>query len=554
MERESVSNRELLEKYKPLPNPWFSSNIAYQGWGKATFEKPKGTVEGKTRINVSENGEFDAVMEMEHLFTTERIAGKGSFQICKFVTGNLGSDNEIVHTGKIENPCSGMTVTTDDGIFNATGNIYHGVKFGFEDKIKFYISSGNFLVNNCIESVYWIAPLTNFIRSFPYNFEPLIVNHPLRLFITPVIPTLSDEGQMRDALLAANRANTIIGFSYKDRVGYIQPTIDYNEKAGKIKSGDIKQGITALMVSDIAPDMDEENFSEDCALLLSIAIGNPIACPWIEFRDKLGNLVSRKHVLTIKSEYKEGYAIISESNNLGISQLLSAASIANAFHEDYYHVLLTHLARLQSFSRQIEDHMDLLCRTFDFLGEVFDLGTQNLMDGLSLVEKQEINLILQDAVEKLEQLELQTDNYSKNKIQQIQDRIINANNVSRAFGLTVMDLLAKFNLCDEQVMNNYYSHQSKREKRTWAGKLSMYRGTVIHNGYFQTRNGLHNFDEIIQTEDHLHDILVRIALKILNFEGNYQPRMIRPFVTDKTANWVTETTPAEELGYGRLER
>ncbi|MFA5837528.1 MAG: hypothetical protein WC837_11305 [Bellilinea sp.] len=78
MERESVSNRELLEKYKPLPNPWFSSNIAYQGWGKATFEKPKGTVEGKTRINVSENGEFDVVMEMEHLYTTERIAGKGT--------------------------------------------------------------------------------------------------------------------------------------------------------------------------------------------------------------------------------------------------------------------------------------------------------------------------------------------------------------------------------------------------------------------------------------------------------------------------------------------
>ena len=554
MENETINSQNLWKKYAPVQNPWFSSKIVYEGMGEATFEKPKGIVEGKTRINVSENGEFDVVMEMEHLYTTERIAGKGSFQICKFVTGNLGSDNEIVHTGKIENPCSGMTVTTDDGIFNATGNIYHGVKFGFEDKIKFYISSGNFLVNNCIESVYWIAPLTNFIRSFPYNFEQLIVNHPLRLFITPVVPTLSDEGQMRDALLAANRANTMIDFFYKNRVGYIQPTIDYNEKAGKIKSGEIKQGITALMVSEIAPEMDEEKFSEDYTLLLSIAIGNLIACPWIEFRDKLGNLVSRKHVLTIKSEYKEGYAIISEFNNLGISQLLSAASIAKAFHEDYYHVLLAHLARLQSFSRQIEDHMDLLCRTFDFLGEVFDLGTQNLMDDLSLGEKQEVNSILQDAAKRLKQLKLQTKNHSKNKIQQIQDRIINANNMSRAFGLTVMDLLAKFDLYDEQVMNNYYSHQSRREKRTWAGKLSMYRGTVIHSGYFQTRNGLHNFDEIIQTEDHLHDILVRIALKILNFEGNYQPRVIRHLGTDKTANWVTETTPAEELGYGRRER
>ena len=52
MVNESYDDQTLWKMYSPKPNPWFSSEIVYKGWGIATFEKPAGTIEGKTHDGI----------------------------------------------------------------------------------------------------------------------------------------------------------------------------------------------------------------------------------------------------------------------------------------------------------------------------------------------------------------------------------------------------------------------------------------------------------------------------------------------------------------------
>lgn len=52
-------------------------------------------------------------------------------------------------------------------------------------------------------------------------------------------------------------------------------------------------------------------------------------------------------------------------------------------------------------------------------------------------------------------------------------------------------------------------------------------------------------------QDHLHDILVRIILKVLGYEGDYQPRVIDYLTDGKTINWINEEMSATNLGYKR---
>jgi hypothetical protein len=79
--------------------------------------------------------------------------------------------------------------------------------------------------------------------------------------------------------------------------------------------------------------------------------------------------------------------------------------------------------------------------------------------------------------------------------------------------------------------------------------LSQLRNTPLHKGYFPMRDGTFDPDEIVSTENHLHDLLVRIALKIIGYKGYYQPRVIDYLVNGKTVDWVNSFTTVIELGY-----
>ena len=111
-----------------------------------------------------------------------------------------------------------------------------------------------------------------------------------------------------------------------------------------------------------------------------------------------------------------------------------------------------------------------------------------------------------------------------------------------------MDILKHYKMPDAVIMRKEYFPQSQ-SSRSWIQTLSWFRNAPTYKGYFSIQDGTFESDEIIKIENHLHDILVRIVLKILGYTGKYQPRVIDQIVDDKTVEWVKETTSMQELGY-----
>lgn len=547
MTDEVYDNETLWKLYSPKPNPWFSSDIVYEGWGIATFENPPGTIEGKTRIAVDETGTLDVVMEFEKLNTEVTIHGTGEFRYLKFLQADLSAGNTVGIGSDNINPCSSLKVQTETGSFVSDGKVFYSHGLGLDSELRFLLSEGTYKENNAGNPKYWVLPLTNFISSFHLLYYPELAQHPLRLFITPIVPEMADEKQRQMALFAANRANTLIGFYFGESAGYIQPVLDYNEKEEKLKSGQAKRCITALMISEVSSKLDEVWFPNDYTNLISFARGITVSAAWVEFRDDDGKLVSRKHIPQFETDYKKEYAVIDEAIHGGLGHLISLASNSSEFGKSYFRVLIAHLIRLQPYSRHIEDQMDLLCRSFDTLCEEFGFSVQNLAKSLPDDVQARIDEILANARREFQELSRSASSDIKPVLQQIGSRVSNAKNTDRAFGLAVMDLLKKYELPDITIMDKYYALHPDVQGRSWVQTLTKYRGAAIHTGYFSHEN--YDIQDVLVLEDHLHDILVRIALKILNYQGTYQPRVIRYLVDGKNVQWVDENTPATKLGY-----
>jgi hypothetical protein len=547
MNDEIYDDETLWKMFSPKPNPWFSSDIVYEGWGIASFDKPTGTIEGKTKIVVSEAGNLNVEMDYEKLNTEVTIYGHESLKFTKFLQANLSKGNVVgIGTDNI-NPCSKLTVQTDRGEFESSGKVFYSQGLGFNSKLKLFISEGTYTEQPIDKRKFWVLPLTNFVSSFHVQSHPLVTQHPLRLYRTSIVPEMSNEEQKKKALFVTNRANLVITFLFGEAVGYIQPVLDYNEREEKLKSGLAKKSITALMISDVTSKLEECWFPNDYTNLISVAIGNVVGASWIEFRDEIGKLVSRQHITQLGNEYQKGYAIINEAIHGGLGHLITIASKSQEFGKSYFRVLIAHLIRLQSHSRQIEDHMDLLCRTFDTLCEEFGFSVQNLAKSLPEDVQIKIKSVLSNARREVRKISNESSSDIKPTLEQIENRISNASNTDRAFGLAVSDLIKKYELQDKSIMDKYYALFPESQGKSWVNILTKYRGAAVHKGYFAEEH--YDIHDVLVLEDHLQDILVRIALKIVGYEGSYQPRVIQYLVDGKKIDWVNEDTPASQLGY-----
>ena len=92
----SMESESIWNKYSPTFTPWFESEFTYEGWGKATFENPIGTVEGKTKISVDELGNLNAKMEYE-LLETEAVIDESfeTFRLMKFLHRSLDKNGHL---------------------------------------------------------------------------------------------------------------------------------------------------------------------------------------------------------------------------------------------------------------------------------------------------------------------------------------------------------------------------------------------------------------------------------------------------------------------------
>ena len=86
-------------------------------------------------------------------------------------------------------------------------------------------------------------------------------------------------------------------------------------------------------------------------------------------------------------------------------------------------------------------------------------------------------------------------------------------------------------------------------QHSWAAFLTKYRTDVFHGAFFDTSKPYSRLRNLDFTAGHLYDLLVRILLRMVGYDGNYlnYTRASKPIPLD--VNWVTEATPTSHFGY-----
>jgi hypothetical protein len=87
------------------------------------------------------------------------------------------------------------------------------------------------------------------------------------------------------------------------------------------------------------------------------------------------------------------------------------------------------------------------------------------------------------------------------------------------------------------------------KKRTWSQTLNIYRNDVVHDAYLRFSKGKYDPHEILTIINHLHDVLARLILDFLRYDGGYLPKISRHTSGPLPVDWVKPDTRPSELGY-----
>lgn len=527
-----------LDRFAPIPNNWFQANIEYQGRGHAEFLDPKGSVDGECKIKFDEFGKNEITMSVD----------------------SVNSERNILML-LFQNACGSLEITTIDGIFYSLSDIYYSVEFnGTEIKLDFNVLRSIFQPNHAGSAYYWVLPLSNFISGFVGD-HPKLDHHVLRLFSIPNIPEDLNENQKLLARVRAKEKNRLIVFNFLNRLGFIEPLPDYDARKQMLLEGKAQCVITSLMVGEMGSNQTDYDdlrqwFPFQFLNLLGIASGTEVGGKWIEFRDDKGDLVQRLHANFNKPWFSKGHKAIDEVIHSGIGTLLSNYQFSLHKGNSYMTAILKHLLRARSGNQSIEDQMTHIFRAFDCICELYDLSTQDLTQKLDESQKEAIKDTLAFSAEVIGILaKIAPQQDQKNSIQQIVGRVINSNNRDRDFGLALVDLLRRFDQPDADIVDRHYQKNPRKDGREWCDVLSHYRGMVIHLSYFDFERGQYDFIEVAKIRAHLHDVLLRVVLKMLCYTGTYQRSVIVPnaWTGSYSIDWVKPDTPASELGYSSID-
>lgn len=537
-----------LDFLTPVPNNWFSTSIEYRGYGKAEFQNPTGTVEGPTIIRFDERGECDVEMELANFSTEKPMA----FGLLQFLSGTDPIEDEgsiSLPFGVLDNHCNKLTISTDEGTFLAAGEILYGFT---ETTIRFYPLDSQFHYNTNKREKYWILPLSNLISSFSQRDDTLN-QHPLRIYPTPVVPEDFPESEKLYAMLYANQKNNLIIFHIDQELGFIEALSDFDTRKEQLLNGIVRNTITAVMVGEVGQNQVlleniEESLPVNFLPLLGVATGNEIGSPWIELRDADGNLVRRIHKSLGHPVFSKGHAAIREEIHRGIGHLLSTSYVSTAFKQSFLRVSLRNIIRAGTYNHTLEDRLRQIFVALDNLCKEYEVSFK---EKISTERQRRVDVIVREASATVQQLAVQASEQKEEQdariLQRIAQNLTQAKVVTSNFGIDVVTLINKFDLPDATIMEEYHKNNPRTNNKRWVAIIPTYRGIVMHRGYFDFQQD-HEIDHVIQTLNHLHDILLRIIFKILNYKGNYHPPVIS-LTASETIDWVKLDTPARRLGY-----
>ena len=574
--------------FLPSPSNWFSTSVEYEGWGRAEFSDPKGSVEGETRVSFDESGE--ASIEMRPDLSTIKADRELRFGLTELLSGAKPTPRPdgtffLSYNFSMSNPCTRLEVTTAHGTFVSHNVPYHGRsqirgegQDQVVDRITFDVFTSQFDSGTQHEPKYWVLPLTNFVSEFRPGPNELD-RHPLRIYQTPEVPDEvthvmygpdyeRDQRRAISALLAANIENRLIAFVFNDAPGFIERLPDYGERKDNLLTETERSLPTAVMVGVVVVDHSNTDLEvlerwlspHSLLMLLTLATGTEVGASWIELRDEQGGLVRRFHRRLRETRFSRGHRAIDElpfqgeKRPTGAGHLITKACRSNEVGQSALRTAILHLVRSKYRGQSLDESLAHLCRGLDGLCEHYGLARQNLTESLDEYHAGEIKEVLAEAAKKIRDLQKAAGSRDENGIaailQTIEGRVQNAANTERKFGLALADLLDRFGMPDATVLDAYYKMKPRADKREhWVDVVSHYRTDVIHYGYLDLDAGGHDWRDVWAIINHLHDIMARIILQAVGYDGGYHPTAVPGPVIPVALDWVKPDTMAGTLGY-----
>ena len=240
----------------------------------------------------------------------------------------------------------------------------------------------------------------------------------------------------------------------------------------------------------------------------------------------------------------------------GIGHLISSAvPHLEALDEMPLRSSILHLVRSKRRDQSLDESLAYLCRGLDGLCEHFGVARQNLTEGLNASQREAVKQVLGEAFKKIREVEAAAttagDHRASTALGTIGARVANAANTERKFGLALADLLQRFGLPDAAVVDEYLKSNSWPDGRErWVDIVSHYRTDVIHFGHLRLGTEGEGWREVWTVINHLHDVMVRILLQSLGYDGGYHPAVVTGPSVPCEVDWVKSDTPARALGYG----
>ncbi len=214
----------------------------------------------------------------------------------------------------------------------------------------------------------------------------------------------------------------------------------------------------------------------------------------------------------------------------------------------YMIATLKHLIWAGSRNSTTDEKLTHIFQALDCLCETFGFATQNLIQNLNIPQQNAIKKVLKSARNEIIDISDTIADMKQSQVARVIAERTSSNPpaTTRDFGLCLRDLLMLFDLVDADLMetNSWTSIRGKR----WLNYISHCRGVEIHKGYLDFYKG--EFDPIEEGKirAHLHDILLRLVFRMLNYNGIYRST-IAPLPNPKKIDWVKSNTNLKELGY-----
>lgn len=512
------------ERDQMIDSSWFTTDYDYSGSAEAVFEDPHAEFFGPASVRPDEYGRPIVEIAVER----SSPAIREDFDLLEIQFGSrVFPDGErVISFGGGGLNRARVTVHGKEGVFNSTPGweySFSSLASGKPLTLRLNPTKSEYAVAVSAHERFLVLPLSGFVSEFPAH-SSVIRGHPLSL--------------QGGADFSPARC---IPFQVDGEMAFIQQLPGIEEGSVGIKPWSGETVLTAVAVVPLADStlIDPWGWFLNVFLrLLNLATGGEVGRPWIEVRDESGRLVRRLHFAVGHPQPTvQGYGVIQKAFHWRNGEFLTAALSSPEVKEPFLSIALRHCFRAGLPGLSLEDQLVHLVRALECLCARYGFSRQDLTGGLDPELKNAVGRVLSDASAEIGELASTiADLTRRREVSRIAERARSAAQTDRSFGPAVQSLVRHFGLLDSEILEPYYTAHPGPGDRGWVESLSYYRGAVFHEGFIDLDSPRTPPGEVLGFILHLHDLLVRILLKVIGYRGTYQPRLIRATAAE-TADW-----------------